>query len=224
MPAKFVLGLSWGLALATPAFAQTVPATQTAPQVQPAATSFYPTPLYRMNDVSKALNLTQSQIADLNKLTDQTQTRFRDDYNKLSTLNDTDRFTRLQDLNQQYNTAWNKGAGSIFNDSQLARYQQLNYQYGGFNSFYSPDVQKQLALTPDQVKDLRTHWDWSNQQWQQVNRLGATDATKGTQMFGDYMRQRQERLNKFLTPEQQKAWTQMIGDPYTFQPTFTPPR
>lgn len=188
------------------------------------ATVPYPPALYQMNDVGKSLNLTQDQITRLNKLTTDTQGRYRDDYTKLGTLNDADRFARTQELNQKYYTDWNKAARDVFNDTQRNRYQQLGYQYGGFNTFYDPDVQKRLNLTAEQQKDLRAQYDWSAQQWADINRTGATDATKATQLYRDYWTARQERLNKFLTSEQQKVWNEMIGDAYTFQPTFTPPR
>jgi hypothetical protein len=38
------------------------------------------------------------------------------------------------------------------------------------------------------------------------------------------MKQREQRFTKFLTPEQLKTWREMTGDPYTFQPAFTPKR
>jgi hypothetical protein len=183
-----------------------------------------PTPLYRMDDVNKSLKLTPEQVTRLNKLTEQTQAQYRDDYTKLGTLNDADRFTRMHELNRQYHATWNKGAGDIFNDTQRARYQQYNYQYGGFSSLYDPDVQKRLNLTDAQLKDLRAHYDWNNQQWQELNRIGANDATKGSEMYRDYWKARQERFNKFLTPAQQKSWNELVGDPYTFQPNFTPQR
>jgi len=221
MYARYAFGLVLGLSLAASLSAQ--PAAQ--PDKAPATPTYtYPTPLYRMNDVGKSLNLTPEQVTNLNKLTDATQTRYRDDYAKLGTLNDADRFTRMQELNQKYYADWNKGAQDVFNDTQRTRYQQLNYQYGGFGTLYDPDVQKQLNLTAEQQKNLRAQWDWSNQQMADINRVGATDATKGAQMYRDYWTARQERMNKYLTPEQQKAWTKMAGDTYTFQPAFTPQR
>jgi len=215
------LTLTCGLAFAASLAAQ--PATQPG-KTQPTTTNLYPPALYQMEDVSKSLKLTPEQITNLNKLTETTQTRYRDEYGKLGSLKDADRFARMQELNQKYYTDWNKGARDIFNDTQRARYQQYNYQYGGFNSLYDPDVQKQLNLTAEQQKNLRAQWDWNNQQLADIYRTGATDATKGTQMYHDYWTARQERLNKFLTPDQQKAWNQLTGDPYTFQPTFTPRR
>jgi len=222
----YALALACGFTVTPSLPAQATPATpQPTAQparTQPAVTNPYPAPLYRMNDVSKSLNLTPDQVARLDRLTDQTQAQYRDNYAKLGTLGDADRFARTQELNRQYSGDWDKGARDIFNDTQRTRYQQVNYQYGGFNTLYDPDVQKRLNLTPAQVKDLRTHWDWDNQQFQEVNRVGTADAAKGTRAYRDYWTQRQERFNTFLTPDQQKAWRDMTGDPYTFQPSFTP--
>jgi Spy/CpxP family protein refolding chaperone len=225
MRLDYTLGLACGLALATSAAARQAPQPAAQPgKTQPEPVNPFPVPVYRMNDVSKSLNLTPEQIASLNKLTDQTQTRFRDDFAKLATLAEAERFTRMQELNRLYATDWNKAARDVFNDTQRTRYQQLDYQFGGFNALYDPDVQKRLGLTPDQVKNLRAHWDWSNQQMQEINRVGAADAAKGARQFDEYWKQRQERIDKFLTAEQQKAWRELIGDPYTFRPTFAPPR
>jgi hypothetical protein len=231
MRLKSLFGLACGLAITTTVSAQTRPPTtapgSVKPQVgaaQPAQTNPYPPALYRMNDVSKSMNLTQDQVANLNKLTDQTQAQYRDNYNKLSTLNDADRAARAQELNRQYYGDWNKGASSIFNDSQMSRYQQLNYQYGGFNTLYDPSVQKQLNLSPDQIRNLNEHTNWSNQQLQEINGIGNTDPTKGTQMYQDYWKQHQERFGKYLNSEQQRTWQQMTGEPYGFQPNFTPRR
>src|SRR5215203_1761432 len=137
------LGLVCGLALATTVSAQPNPS---------AATNPYPPALYQMPDVSKSLKLTPEQITNLNKLTETTQAKYRDDYAKLGTLNEADRFTRMQELNQKYYADWTKGAGSVFDDTQRGRYQQLGYQYGGFGTFYDPDVQKRLNLTAEQQK------------------------------------------------------------------------
>ena len=226
-----VLGWAGVLALATSADAQTQPPAQTPtqPQVQPGQarpvqTNVYPPALYQMNDVSKTLNLSREQIDSLNKVTGQVQAQYRDDYNKLGTLNEAERFERAQELNRKYYSDWNKGARDIFKEDQRMRYQQFNYQYGGFNSFYDPEVQKRLNLTERQIKDLSEHSDWSNKQWEEIQRMGTTDPTKATQSFNEYWKQREERFGKYFTPEQQKVWSGMIGDPYKFQPTFTRPR
>lgn len=214
MRTRSALGLAAGLALAAHAAAQPNPA-QPAPTTVP-----YPDPLYRMTDVGKSLNLTPDQVTRLNTVTDQTQSRYRADYAKLATMAEAERAAAARDLNRRYSADWSKSAADIFNDTQRARYQQFNYQYGGFNSLYDPDVQRRLNLTAEQVKNLQDQAAWSNQQWNNIYTTGAADPTKGTQMYRDYWTARQERFNKFLTPDQQRAWREMTGDPYTFQPNF----
>jgi hypothetical protein len=228
------LGLCASLALATGSYAQTTaprpaqpptPTPQTQPQNVQQANS-YPTPLYGMPDVSKSLNLNPQQVNQLNQVTNQTQTRHRDNYAKLNGLTPEERYARTHELNRQYNSDWMKGAHDVFNQDQFNRYQQLQYQHGGFASFTDPDMQKRLNMTPEQVKNLRDSIDWSNQQMQTINRQGeGTDREKTTQAYRDYQKQYQDRFNKFLTPEQQKTWREMTGEPYVFQPTLgTQPR
>ncbi|MDY3562246.1 hypothetical protein R5W23_003708 [Gemmata sp. JC673] len=217
---NYALVLAGGFSLTSVLHAQ--PAQPGKAPVAPAYN--YPAPLYRMPDVGKSLNLTPEQVTNLNKLTDATQARYRDDYAKLGTLNDAERFARTQELNQKYYADWNKGARDVFNDTQRSRYQQMNYQYGGFGTLYDPEVQRQLNLTAEQQRNLRAQYDWSNQQLGDIHRVGATDATKGAQMYRDYWTARQDRFNKYLTAEQQKTWNQMVGDPYSFRPNFTPQR
>jgi hypothetical protein len=154
-------------------------------------------------------------------LTEQTQAQYRNNYNK---LNASERAARAQELNQQYFSDWNKGAENILNQNQRLRYQQLNYQYGGFNALSDPGVQKRLNLTAAQMRELRANSDWSNEQIQEINRMEAANPTKASQMYSNYWKQRQERFDKFLTPEQQKEWRDMTGEPYAFQPNTAPSR
>src|SRR5262245_52224358 len=98
---------------ATPAQTQPRPAGQapvapTSP-VPIAPSSPFPNPMYRMNNVGKSLNLTPEQINNLNKVTDQVQARYRNDYAKVGTLNEADRLARLNELNLRYNNDWTRG-------------------------------------------------------------------------------------------------------------------
>jgi hypothetical protein len=225
-----ILGVACSVALVTSVSAQTASPNQKLvqfqaqppPKIAQVQITPYPTALHQMNDVNKALNLNPEQINRLNKVTEQTQAKHRDSYNKLNTLNDADRFGATQQLHQQYYTDWNMGARDIFTAEQWNRYQQLNYQYGGFNSFYDPDVQKRLNLTAAQLKNVGEYAAWSNQQMQNIHKIGAIDPTQGAQTYSNYQKQYQEHFNKLLTPDQHKTWGDLTGKPYTFQPTFTP--
>ncbi len=158
-------------------------------------------------------------------MTEQTQAQYGANYAKLNDLSAADRAARLQELNRQYNTAWEKGASDVFNENQRSRYQQFNYQYGGFSSLNDPDVQKRMNLTAGQVNDLRAQEDWSNRQMQDINRVAATDPTRAAHDVPRLLDAASATcFDKFLTADQQKEWRQLTGEPYTFQPTFTPSR
>jgi len=208
--------------------AQTGAQPQTGAQARPGqtgapaqSTSPFPNSLYQMSDVSRALNLTPDQVNRLNQTSEQLQSRYRDQYNQLNSLNANERAAKMAELNRSYYADWTKGTSNIFNDTQASRYQQLQLQYGGFNSLSDPNVQRQLNLTQDQMKNLSQLNDWSSQQMAEINRQAATDRDRGMQLYRDYQTQYQDRFNRFLTPEQQRTWGTMTGQPFSFQPSFT---
>ena len=246
MSYRYPIGLATSLALVTLAGGQTPPpgvspgttppnsGTQTQPivpkptggaKINPSptgATNLYPPTLYRMNDVGKSLNLTQEQLTRVNAATDKVQQQYRDQFGSLSTLNDAERFARQQELNRLYAADWNKATADVFNADQRLRYQQLTQQYGGFNTLYDPEVQKRLNLTPEQVKNLRANVDWSTGQYTTLTAPGDVDAARRAAQYAEYRKQYEDRFNRLLTPEQQKTWREMTGEPYTFQPPFPP--
>jgi hypothetical protein len=213
-----VSGISTLAVAAAAALGQNQPVQPVTPQYQ------YPPAVYQMQGVPQALNLSQQQINSLNQLSGRLQGTYRDRYGKLSSVAEADRNTRLRELNQQYQADWMTGARDIFHPPQLSRYQQLQLQQGGFNSLTNADVQRQLRLTGDQQRRLQDAANWSAQQLRDISSLGATDRDKAMRLYQDYQRQYQDRLNQLLTPEQQRTWNAMIGQPYTFQPNFGSPR
>jgi hypothetical protein len=204
------------LLLAVPALLAQDPKTQPPPTTPPPD----PAPRYRMNDVAKSLDLTLDQIRRLNEATDRLQNRYARDYTTIQTLPERDRPTRVQQWMREYTTDWSGAARDILNDRQMGRYNQLWYQYNGFNTFADPDLQTRFKLTEQQRARLRDETDWNAQQLREINEMARTDPNAATRLYNQYWKDRQERLNKFLTPEQQRAWNEMIGDPYTFQPQF----
>jgi Spy/CpxP family protein refolding chaperone len=224
----FALALVAGLTPALSAQVQPPPpgpepaARQTRP-VPPDGVSPFPSSIYRMNDVAKHINLTDKQAQQLNALTEKTQAAYQEKLNKLGTLTQLERGPRVKVLNQEYSADWLKGAQDILNPDQYRRYQQLNYQYEGYNAFTDPEVTKRLNLTDAQVRDLHESITWRDRQIADIDRAARTDREKAREAYRAYWKEQQERYNKFLTPEQMKVWQQITGEPYEFQPTFAPP-
>jgi hypothetical protein len=180
----------------------------------------FPTPLYRMNDVAKTLTLTPDQINRLNQATTDLQTRYARDYTTIQNLKDPDLTTRTQDWLRNYSSGWNNAARDIFNERQMNRYNELWRQYHGFNTFTDPDLQERFKLTEQQRTQLREGIDWSNSQLRSIYDKARTDPAAATTLYNQYWKDRHDRLYKILTPDQQRIWGQMIGEPYNFQPNF----
>jgi hypothetical protein len=217
---KSLLVLALGLLLSAPVWGQTQP-----PSAQPAQPSLgqagpYPVALYRMDNVSRALNLSQLQTERLNQLSQQIQERYRNDLNNvnaLTGLTPQERAARLEQLTQQYNGAWLTGAQNVLSEAQLGRYRQLGLQIGGFHAFTDLQVKRQLNLTNMQVQQLNAARQWSQQQVQNIATQAALNPNQAAGLYRDYLAQSQTRLNGILTPEQQRMWQGMIGEPFSFQ-------
>lgn len=179
-----------------------------------------PSPLFRQPDVGRNLNLTDRQITQLNAMTDRMQARFQADLDRLGRLSDADRATRVQEMNRQFTNDWVAGAREFMTAAQLNRYQQLQLQFGRFNSLADPTVQRQLNLTADQQTRLRDAMTWSDDQMRQILQTGVSDRDRALRQYGDYNRAYQDRLNTILSADQRQQWREMTGEPFTFQPQF----
>jgi hypothetical protein len=220
MRLPYVLGAALALGLATSVIAQ--PASPRPDPPRPTQTYPYPPSLYQAPDVAKSMRLTAEQVNKLNQITDLAQTRFRTNYDKLTVE---ERVRQINELNREYNNDLLRGSRDVFNDDQLSRYRQLNLQYGGFTSLTDPEVEKRLRLSDQQRINMREYMEWSDKQLQDINKVGATDRDKAARLYRDYQKEYQDRFNKLLNRDQQKAWREMTGEPYNFAPAFVaPPR
>jgi hypothetical protein len=122
-----------------------------------------------------------------------------------------------QQLEAQFNQDLSGTVNSTLNNPQAqSRFNQLNRQFQGFNAFNDPSVRKQLNLSQDQIRQLRTLSGNWRQQMQQMRQYGQNnvDPAAWTQLQQQYATQ----LNGVLTPEQQQMWTQQTGQAYSFSP------
>jgi hypothetical protein len=182
--------------------------------------SAFPTPLYQMNNVGPTLKLDTQQMTKLDALNTQLQDRMRTDFQGLGKLSENERAARQMQLNQQFQSDFNSGAKDILKDDQYQRYQQLWLQQGGFSSLSDPKVQERLGFTADQKKNLQAQIDWSNQQMAAIDAQAQSKPSAAANAYKTYQSDFQTRFNDFLTPQQQKTWSQMTGEPFTFSRTF----
>jgi hypothetical protein len=177
-------------------------------------------PWFNSPAVRQQLNMTNDQFNHLNTAHQNAWKQYQQGINGLDkNLSDDQRQQRIRDLEQNYYNSFSNSANSVFTDAQQRqRYNQLYWQYRGYGAFDDSAVANKLNLTPDQRAKLNQYrQDWS----QQMNELGPlyqSDRDQAAKQFNTMQNQAGKNLNTLLTPEQQKTWQQMTGEPYTFHP------
>ncbi len=181
------------------------------------------TPFFTDRGVRRQLNMNNNQFNTLNRAYQNAYARYNQAIKNLNpNLTEQQRMQQMQKLQMQFNQELSGNVNSTFTNPQLlARYNQLNRQFMGFNAFNDPTVKRQLNLTPDQERQLRALSMTWRQRLQQLrrgagNNLSAVNMDQWNQLWSQYANQ----LNTVLTPQQQQIWNQQIGQPYVFQPSL----
>ena len=180
------------------------------------------TPFFRDPGARRQLNLNDNQYNSLNQAYQNAYTRYNQGLNGLNNPNMTEqqREMQMQQLEGQFNQNLSGSVNNTLTDPQMrSRFSQLNRQFNGFNAFNDPAVRKQLNLTQDQIRQLRTLSSNWRQQMQQIQR-GPKNG-RNTLDDGQWQQLQQQyatQLNTVLTPEQQQMWSQQTGQAYSFSP------
>jgi len=211
MSRNYVLGLTCCFLLTSVVHAQNLSGTSVG-QLTPSQ------PIHA--NTSSAMNLrnpmlNKGQMQRLNNVTQKIQGQYSAQHGKLNARPGGD--ARLQQLNQQYFTDFNKTAGQLLDQQQQSALLQFRQQYGGVNTLNDPNVQKRLNLTPAQVSTLQNNVNWNNLQMHNIQVLGATNPAKAGQRYDAYWQERQQRYDSFLTTGQKQLWREMTGYQNLFQ-------
>ena len=197
--------------------------TQPNPQpgtVQPNPPDVNQTPWFANQQIRQHLKFNDDQFNGLNQAYQDALMAYLKGMKKIDpTLPEAARLQRMRELQQNLYKDYSRAPEKLLTDPvQRQRYNQLYLQYRRYGAFADPAVANTLKLTPAQSDKLyQLQQEWSTQ----MRKLDSTYLTNREQtikqftiMQGQYGNQ----LNSILSPEQQRAWQQMIGSPYTFGP------
>jgi len=213
---KVLLAPALACLLATPILAQGPPPT--------AASSPFPgVSWYRQPGVRTALSLTDMQMSRLNDAYDKFQTRYQEDVGRLARLNEAERAARLRELNTTYRNDLLQSFGGVLDNKQMARYRQLELQNLGWAAFNDPALQRRLTLTDEQLRALRDYNQQADRTYREIIERAATNKDEALKQYDAWQKESRERLNTLLNEQQRRTWTEMIGEPYNFPPTFERP-
>lgn len=175
-------------------------------------------PWFENRAVREQLRLNENQFNRLNQAYQRAWRQYNQNVTGLGEgLSAEARQERMQALRNDFDRDFSQARSTVFNDPQIRdRYNQLNYQYRGYEAFQEPDLQQRLNMTPEQrqqIGQLRDEW---NAEMGDVEQLYSTDPDAAADRYRQLQMQSQERLGTFLTPEQQRRWSETIGDRFDF--------
>lgn len=179
------------------------------------------TPWFSDPALRRELKFTDQQFDRLNKVYGQAWTSYEKGMSGLDKVSEAERARRMQDLSGTFNRDFMKSFEGVIEDpQQRQRFSQLYNQYRGYDTFRDPTIQQQLKLTPEQQQVLRKHSQQYSEQLQNIGKTYQTDQDAATRRFNELRKEHQDRIQSMLNEQQQGRWREIIGDPYTFQPSL----
>jgi len=179
------------------------------------------TPWFSNPNIRQQLKLNDEQYNQLNKAYQQEWNRYQQGYNQLDkNLTDQQRADQVRKLQGQfYNSLSTDINKTITDPTARQRFNQMYWQYRGYDAFNDPMLQQKLNLTPEQRQKLEQYGMTWNKQMDTLGQQYGTDQQGAIKQFGQLQQQSGQQLNSLLTPDQRQTWQQMMGTPYQFPPT-----
>lgn len=114
--------------------------------------------------------------------------------------------------NNRFYLDFNRSANSILDPRQQARFNQLGFQYRGYDVFFDPLYIERLHLTQSQIQSLKKY----EQDYDRQLRIAMRNREEYPRKFNELRQDMMGRITSVLTDDQRKIWKELYGDPYTF--------
>lgn len=176
------------------------------------------TPWFGNPNIRQQLQLNDEQYNQLNQSYTQSWQRYNQGLSGLDrNLNEQQRMQRMQEMNGCFQKDFSNSVNETLADKAARqRFNQMEWQYRGYDAFNDTTLQQQLKLNDEQRKKFAEYQnEWSDQMrsWQPEY---AKDRDGVATRFREARRAQQERINSTLTPEQRQMWTDLYGKPFDF--------
>jgi hypothetical protein len=181
------------------------------------------TPWFYNENIRRELNITNDQYSKLQQGYQQLYTRVGPNLVTIEKLPPAEQAPRYQQWTTTMSTDFGKTAAEILNEQQMNRWRQLELQHRGYGSFYDAAVRQRLNLTQTQERQLDLLAQQYGKDMAEIYKLGATDRDTALRRYEALRKANAESMNNVLTPQQQRAWAVMTGQPFNVAPQFAPP-
>ncbi len=194
--------------------------------VQAGTYGYSQTPWFSNPTIREQLQLNDQQYNQLHQNYQKSWTRYNQERNLFNDkLTPEQRLRREGELSTAFHKDFSPAVNSVLADTAARqRYNQLSWQYQGYNAFRDPTVQQQLNLNAAQQQQLNkygTAWDQQLNAWRTEY---PNDQEQIGKQLAEGRREMNQRINSTLTPAQRNSWSSLSGQPYDFHPdVYFPP-
>ncbi len=175
-------------------------------------------PLYQYAEVRRSLNLTDQQINRLNTAYDQLRQRYQSQMARVNSLPEAQRATELQRLQANQQNEFSSSMKGVFTPQQIQRYRQLEYQAQGPAAFSNPEIQKRLNLSDLQVRRFQDLQEQSLRDLRSPSQNVGETGPDAVARYKSFRQEFDERASLLLNEDQRRAWQEMTGEQFVFQP------
>lgn len=159
-------------------------------------------------DVQKELKLSDEQVSKIKDLSEKQRNAFKD-----LPKDRQERIKKVQEI-QKENQEREKTAADLLKPEQSKRLDQILLQQQGLAGMLSPKVAEQLKLTDEQKGKMKEVAGESNKELLEIFKGAQGDPEGMQKKMAEHRSKTNEKLIGVLTPEQQKQWKEMTGEPF----------
>jgi len=164
--------------------------------------------------VREELKVTDEQAKKLDTLAEETQSKARENREKLKDATKEERQEKVRELMTESNAEINKSLGEILKPDQVKRFHQIQLQTMGVNAFSTPRVQAALKLTDDQKSKIRDISSETQRETREAFTSAGDDRQAAMKKITDLRKDSLSKVNALLSDDQKASWKELTGDPY----------
>jgi Spy/CpxP family protein refolding chaperone len=176
--------------------------------------------LLNQKSVQEDLKLTDDQV----KKVAEAGKQMREKFGELANLEGEERAKKAQELRKESD----KTVAGILTKEQTKRLQEIRrqvmFRFMGAVVLSTPEVAKELNLTDDQKKQLRTIQEEAGKELRKIREDAGDNREEARKKIAEHMKGVNAKLMKVLTSDQQTRWKEMTGKPFKGEIRFGPPR
>ena len=164
--------------------------------------------------VQKELKLSEEQASKAATFAEEYREKGREMYAELEGLEQAERQTKMQALNQKHFAAGMKDVEAMLKPEQTKRFKQIVFQTRGIDNLTDPETAKALKVTPEQADRVKNLLETQRSEMREATADAGSDRRAAMGKMQEIRKATLEKALAKMTPEQKTMYKEMAGEPF----------